>query len=363
MAALIGVVLILACRNDRNGSSEIWFTRVLPNGSQLIAFDPSRATSRVVIPTHPGKLEIVAFSPAGTNLAYIVADEFGRTIWISKGDGSNFRPITPVAKSALYVWLNDSELLVATSNQPYTRADEGDWFLYDVKSNSKQELLNQGHVTLLCIGGSNGKPIDLQFDRLSFLGDHDSLEYGQLSAQEGRVQKTTPTRVDLSQFPNTNGALCNFAMFEKNQVAFIWYSSENNAEIGTATATSAQVTRLTNFAKQYEESFIHTMAVSPDQHWLVFAASLASPKQPGLPSGDIIGRINLQDGEIEVLHNQELGYGGFFTWSPDSRYVAIELPLPGSNPITNEIYSIDMNTKKVELIMDDKSLKRLVAWR
>ena len=106
------------------------------------------------------------------------------------------------------------------------------------------------------------------------------------------------------------------------------------------------------------------MAVSPDQHWLVFAASLAKPKQPGLASGDVVGRIDLRDGEIVVLHNQELGYGELhFTWSPDSHYVAMELPLLGSNPITNEIYSIDMNTKKVELIMEDKSLKRLVTWR
>ncbi len=352
-----------ACDLSQPTSSEIWFTKRLTDHSEVIAFDPNTSKSRVVIQVKEGFIEKVAFSPNDDYLAYIIATNEGRAIWVSNSDGTKFYQITPVALKALFVWLNNNQVLAAITDQKYQRADQGKWILYDVESKVMRTLEAEENVELFCIGATDGLPVDLKLNQLSFFREGELIEYGYLKFQDNKVTRTIRTQVDLSKMPSSKGDICTFATFGVSQVAFIWYSTEITAEIGITSSSNQPAQKLTSFGEQYRQSVMRSISVSPNQQWLVFAAILAEAKREGQPTGELVGRINLKDRKLEILQTQPFERGILnFTWSPDSRYVAIDLPTQDSTSGASEVYIISMETKKVEQLTHDGFPKRVFDW-
>lgn len=330
--------------------------------SKIMTINPLTGQQRIVIQSKPGEgIDRAKLSPDGEHIAFTtgnIVDETSR-LWFAKADGSDLRQLTEARYQISFYWLNNHNLFAVTINDRNEPPEHYQQSLYDVSTRQWQTISLVDNNPYLCgpMLSKDGEDHLIIWNGSSFT----------LARQ--RIIGANITMSPIQSFFNSaNPSLESCSYNLSNQGKFVVSVRFANGppsvhDLFLVQENNDQVKQVTDFSKDFGETKITDIAISPDSNWIVFNIWLSSPRSPTLPIGYHIALIEMNGGSLTFLN--PLPPRGKYIWAPDSRFVSTSFVPLGANPdiAGGEIHLIDVKTSAITQLTFNGGTNEIVGWR
>ncbi len=334
------------------------------SGWAIWQMDGSGRNKQIVVPFDEATYGFGHFprwSPDGQHYAYIYSyDQSGTrrdSIWVVDRDGSNAHRVGEPAKSAAFRW-SDSTTLFLYFVFEGEGPSEG---IYDLTTG-----LMEDHIL----------PEDYYDDYLEYVCSPGCQRVAGIE-RGGREyfvhDRLTGDKITVFEIPDASGDARGGTWSPNgDRLAFIYTYKEGMTWFGdlyTVRADGQDLRRLTDFKAQYNgpgsvES-VAGLAWSPNEEWIALTLGV---------SGESLLYLGIIPAEGGTVTNLGIAWRGSseIVWSPDSAKIAFASNVQFENgqfgdPYTDlgqwDIYIVDIYTREVLRLTDDRAMEMHIDWR
>jgi hypothetical protein len=339
--------------------TEIWYISSL---SEINALNPTTLQQRTIIrPTSEDKLIIddASFSPNGQYIAYSGHLTAGNpdSVWVARADGSNRQKVIESEKINTFLWLEKNQLIIIKGVELAKRIYQGEWFLYDLDKQQLQPLKFLGDKRIVCEQPRSSP----QLGYLTIANENEyAIGLGHLEVQNDSL---TPI-VDIPLNPQSAGLYgidsCLRWSVNRQEIFFTDKGKGLNLEWYRVTNNGQLFKRIADFGKDYEWAYPSSLwSVSPDGQWIATDLFLNGPRSAELVAGIWLPAIISTDGKVVKIFERQF-HQGYYTWSPDSRYVAAYFFKDG---VGSTIQMIDTQTLIMSELIKVGGGAKVFDWR
>ncbi|TAH52019.1 MAG: hypothetical protein EYC68_08555 [Chloroflexota bacterium] len=346
----------LACSGNTPKPAETLIFYRTTDG-QVRSINPRTKEQEVILTSRKG--DSIRYATLSPDLKFIIYGRHtnqGEAVWLSNINGAN-----PIRVNSPYTitgagWLAQDRIILYGANGFYKRADEGEIKLYDPYTKQIRSL--QSSQNLFTCGENTPTTT---FGYLSIANEFGSA-LGHLEVKDKELGFVPDVWLNLSQIPDLRGGFCQSWTQHLEKIIFTGSLDGRLADLYLATERGQRITRLTDFSRNYNQSWVGPFTISPDGNWALSIVHLAESKRRDHPTGSFLVLVDTRTGDLTDLgkFNSE----GNIAWSPEGRFAAVGLSAkdPVTDPEKWDLYILDIATKKLEQITFDGKASTVIDW-
>jgi hypothetical protein len=331
----------------------IWF---IQNAREVRTFNPRTEQQHVIVPAEPDTwIDYPMLSPDGTRITYVKATDIdGSAVWLARADGSEPRRITYPRKTAVSLWITNTQLLIMSRDDPSDSATEQD-AIYDLGTGKLKSITIPENRAACDWYWSSKMPT-----RVTIWAKTSGL--GHLVVASDKLLQIVDIPVAESQLPNHWKIGCMSWTLDAKTIILVARDEDWRQDLFLVSDSGRSVTRLTLFTQEYRTSEL-VPSISPDGEWVGLDICVDKGPSSAPLDGCYVGLLGTDHGSFSVLL-QTYAVGNI-VWSPDSRYFAAGLTARDNYTDTapKQLHIFDRNSQEIKQVIFDGLQQEVFDWR